>query len=1051
MQRQFWLLWQVAPAGPAYNIPALFHLRGQLDTSALVRALENLVRRHEALRTTFAEREGELHALVHDALPFDMDVSDSPVEQAELQSFFARPFDLGTGPLMRARLAPARQGGTTLALVFHHIAVDLRTKELLARDINALYAEALGGAPLPPVAYEYASVAAEERALLAQEDHKGGLDHFAGHLTPLPEPLALPAERARANRPATLGARERFAIDGDLAVRLKRRAAAIHGKPFLILLTNWALLLARTSRVDRIAVGVPFSNRRHAQWADTVGCFVTTLPLVVDIGDNSFDQLVAQVRGHMLGHHRHQEIPLQSIVSRCRVPRDPGRNPIYQAGFTFEPPMSLSLAGGEVVSTKVHVGGTQMDVFMTLWETESGFEGQIEYASELFASQTIAAMARNFEHQLGQALDNGSRPALTLPWVAPEERDLVVRGFNQTDVAWPNLAPIHVLFLRQAEATPDAIALSMGERVMTYAQLRKKALALAAALAGQGVAKADLVGVYMLRSMDMLPTLLGVLLAGAAYVPIDPEYPAQRVQHMLEDAKPRLVLGHKASAAEWPADRALFRDVEDLSCDPSRTFQPPAVAGEDWAYVIFTSGSTGRPKGAANTHGGIANRILWMQDRIRLTADDVGLQKTPYSFDISTLELFWPVVFGARLEMSPPGVHRDPLELARLIQRAGVTTAHFVPSMLQAFLDHPESRRCTGLRRIVSAGEALSPELVRRCWDVLPIPLENVYGPTEAAVDVTAWSCNTDRDRSPVPIGRPTANNRLYVLDQNLEPVPVSVPGELYIGGGQVAAGYVNRPELTAERFLPDPFSSRPGARLYRTGDLARWDRDGQIIYLGRLDSQVKIRGLRIELGEIEAVLDRCAGVKKSVVVALCQGQSEARIVAYLVTEEGPVGVAAIRAQAAKVLPTYMLPQQFVHLDRFPLNVNGKVDRKALPLSPMDAGIETSPAEGKMETWLVGEWQRLLNLPAVGRDTNFFELGGSSVTVARLVGRVREHLGLDVPLVSFFEFPTVAGLAEHLESILNAKSGSKDSSLADARDRAMRRRAASTPRPRRPQ
>jgi amino acid adenylation domain-containing protein len=1055
MQRQFWLLWQLAPSGTAYQVPALFRLRGPLHMASLVSALEDLVSRHAVLRTTFQEKNGELLAQVHETLAPAITLGEPAVavdaEDPSIRAIFTAPFDLRRGPLLRAHLAPAQGGGYWLALAFHHIALDLRSKELLSKDLGSLYAHHHLESPIPPpAAFDYKKIAMEEWEGSQAESSGKTVEYFAQHLSAIPAPLALPADHPRGKMPPIPGARELLSIEGELAARLRERAAAMHSKPFLLLLATWSILLARYSSTDRVAVGVPFTNRRRPGWQDAVGCFVNDLPMVVDVGGHSFDAVVAQIRNHMLGHHRHQEVPMARILERTKPPRDPSRNPIFQAGFTFEPPMSLQLSGIEVTSTKIHAGGTQLDVFMTLWENEQGqgITGQIEYATELFDAATMARLSRNFKQLLFHGLTHGPQPAVLLEWLDQTEKDQVLGGFNQTDVTWSAPDLLHELFLKQAERTPTATALSMGKDTLSYAELRQRSLALAARLEKEGVGHGDLIGIYMHRSMELPLSLLSVLVTGAAYVPIDPDYPALRVQHMLEDARPRLVLGHSATRALWPGDPSLWREVENRASEEAPSYRSTVAKPEDTAYVIFTSGSTGRPKGAANTHQGITNRILWMQEQYRLSADDVVLQKTPYGFDVSTWEFFWPLVVGARLEMAPPGVHRDPFELGQLIKRANVTTIHFVPSMLQAFLDHPEARSCSGLRRIIASGEALPTELVRRCQGTLSAPLYNLYGPTEAAVDVTAWDCTQDPERDPVPIGKPIANTRMYVLDAYLRPVPIGVPGEIFIGGVQVGTGYVNRPELTAERFLPDPFCDPKGGRLYRTGDLGRWDPDGQLTYLGRLDHQVKIRGLRIELSEIESVLDRCAGVRQSVVVAHPPGSSNAKIVAYLAIDDRPGLVENLRAHTAKSLPAYMVPQQFILLDRLPISPNGKVDRKALPSPKVAPPVEASLPEGAIETWLAGEWHRLLGGTSVGRTANVFDLGGNSVMIASLVGKVRERFGFDVPLVRFFEHPTVAGLADHLQSLSSDRPHPSGKALDEAHERALKRRA--VPRPRRP-
>jgi amino acid adenylation domain-containing protein len=1049
MQRQFWLLWQLSPDGTAYNVPSLFHLRGSVDLRALAQAIANLANRHPVLRTTFDDRDGTTWAQVWPSLSPEVLSLENPVahDDPTIRAVFTAPFDLRMGPLYRAMLAPALDGGHWLALTFHHVCMDLRSKALIAADLSALYAHYARRVRLPALpAMDYATAAAEEDPVVEQLIAGGGLDYFASHLATSPPPLALPLDRARGKTQPTRGDCLSLEFSHPLVSRLREKAAELRTKPFVPLLATWAVLLARMSAASNVCVSVPFTNRRRESWQNVVGCFVNNLPLAVNVEDHAFDAIVAQVRADMLTHHRHQEIPMARIVDRVKPERDPSRNPIFQAGFTFEPPMDLRLDGATVQSLKVHAGGSQLDVFMNLWETESGFAGHIEYATDLYDAETIARLGRNYFWLLQEALDHGDRPAVALEFPEPAEKTRVLSDFNATQVDFRAPAGLHDLFLAQADRTPNAVALSMGDKILTYSELRAKALTIAAALREDGVKPGDLVGVYMHRSIELPVTLLAVLFSGAAYVPIDPDYPADRVRNMIEDAKVERVLAHAATAETWPGDPSLLRRVESFAATTPAT--PHAAGAGDCAYVIFTSGSTGRPKGAANTHAGIVNRILWMQAEYRLGPDDVVLQKTPYGFDVSTWEFFWPIVAGARLEIAPPGIHRDPLALATLIQSAHVTTIHFVPSMLQAFLDHPDARNCRGLRRIIASGEALSAELVKRCLATLPAPLFNLYGPTEAAVDVTAWACQQDPTRDPVPIGKPIANTRMYVLDRRGQPVPIGVPGEIFIGGVQVGAGYVNRPELTAERFASDPFSQAPGARLYRTGDVGRWDPDGQLVYLGRLDHQVKIRGLRIELGEIESVLDRFPAVRQSVVIAHPPDSPSASIVAYLAATPSPTLVTELRAHAAKALPPYMVPSHFVVLDALPLSSNGKVDRKALPAPSVPADEASVPPKGEIETWLAAEWGRLLRGASIGRDRNVFDLGGNSVMIASLAGRAKERFGVDVPLVRFFEFPTVEGLAAHLSATGDGRSNPGTAALDAAAERAQRRRAGPSNRPR---
>lgn len=1053
LQRQHWLLQRLAPEGRAYHIASVFRLRGPLDVPSLRAAFADLVERHAILRTTLEERAGELVQRVHPAGELDfaelalaVDV-DGPEVAAEL----ARPFDLERGPLMRVRVW--RQGEeAVLGWTMHHAITDLASKTLLAAELGERYAARLaGGVAAPPEGHTYAEFARWERAWLESGAAQAAEDHLAGLLADPPPPLALPLDHPRPAVQSPRGGRVRFEIGPALARALARAAAAWEAKPFLVLLTAYALLLSRYSGESRVVVGVPLTNRRREESQDTVGCFVNILPVPVDrAADPPFRDLMRAVRRTLLGLHRHQELPFERIVARVRPPRDPSRNPVFQAGFTFEPPVELTLQGLEVTSHKAHAGGAQLDVFMTLWPAGEGYAGQLEYCADLFDAATVDALVRNYLALLERLREPEvaeSVPVSELSFLAPAERELVTRTWNATGVAYPGPSRMDELLAAQFERTPDALALRMGGRCWSYRELGARARGLAAQLRAWGVAPGDRVGLFMDRSFELVVSILGTILAGAAYVPIDPEHPLPRIEAVLDDARPSCVLTHDAPGVAWRAPGVPVHTVRVDELAPLEHLALAALEPDSPAYVIFTSGSTGRPKGVVNGHRGISNRILWMQDAFRLAPADVVLQKTPYGFDVSVWEFLWPLCVGAQLEVAPPGAHRDPGALARVIQEARVTTLHFVPSMLQAFLEHPEAERCRSVRRIVCSGEALGGELARRCCRLLDAELDNLYGPTEAAVDVSWWRCRDDLGREPVPIGRPIANTQLYVLDPAGLPVPVGVAGELHIGGVQVALGYASRPELTRERFVPDPFAAAPGARLYRTGDRARWSRDGVVEFLGRLDHQVKIRGLRIELGEIEAVLEQHPDVAQAVVVADPVGEGDARLVAYVV-RRGAASQGDPRAFAAERLPAYMVPQLVVWLDRIPLSANGKVDRRALPAPAAAAprAADAAPPRGELERWLLEQGREVFGNPVLGLDQNLFEAGGTSLAAAQLVGRIRRHLGVDVPLVRVFEHPTLRALASRLGAAPGPEAAAADP-LAEARERAQRRRPA-PPRPR---
>ncbi|HEX6911111.1 MAG TPA: amino acid adenylation domain-containing protein [Longimicrobium sp.] len=665
----------------------------------------------------------------------------------------------------------------------------------------------------------------------------------------------------------------------------------------------------------------------------------------------------------------------------------------------------------------------KFDLSLALSERGGRIAGSVEYATALFDRGTVERYLGYLHRVLeGMAADDG-RPVDGLALLPEAERRVVVEEWNRTEAAYPADACIHGLFEAQVERAPDALAVSFAGDALTYGALNRRANRLAHHLRALGVGPDARVGLCLQRGPELMVGLLATLKAGGAYVPLDPEYPADRLAYMLRDSAPVVLLTQGALRGQLDGVLAgLPVPVLELDAtDPAWAAGPetnPRVEGlgpRHLAYVIYTSGSTGRPKGVANEHGGVVNRLAWMRDVHGLGAHETVLQKTPYSFDVSVWELFWPLVSGARLVMARPGGHRDPGYLAGTIVAEGVTTTHFVPSMLQAFLEHPDSARCTGLRRVVCSGEALPAALVQRFHARLPgVELHNLYGPTEAAVDVTAWRSRGEDGVTRVPIGRPVANTRMYVLDREGAPVPMGVAGELYIGGVQVARGYPGRPELTAERFVADPFGGVPGARLYRTGDLGRWLPDGTIEYLGRNDFQVKVRGFRIELGEIEARLRGHPALREAVVVARADGEGDPRLVAYYLADEA-IAVDALKAHLAEGLPAHMVPAAYVHLTTLPLTASGKLDRKALPAPEGDAyarrGYE-API-GEIETALAEIWAGLLGVERVGRRDDFFELGGHSLLIVKLIERMRRR-GLHAEVGTLFTTPVLAELAEAL-------------------------------------
>jgi amino acid adenylation domain-containing protein len=727
------------------------------------------------------------------------------------------------------------------------------------------------------------------------------------------------------------------------------------------------------------------------------------------------------------------EVAVGGVVARLELDADPE---ISFASLAVV--LSRSLDGGDgsaPVGPAVFVlddRGGEFDVSLVLGLESAGGEDRLtaSYDVARFERSTVVRMLGHLEAVLSAAVASGGSVKVGDVVVVPAGELALLERWNATRVGRDEAATLVSLF-GAVGAGRDAVAVQFGDRELSFAEFERLARRVAGRLVELGVGRGSLVGVLCERSVELVAALHGVVMAGAAYVPLDPEYPPDRLDYMVGETGMRVVLCQGRLSAMVERPDVTMVDLERLLAGPGDPdLKPAGVGPDDLAYVIYTSGSTGRPKGVANAHRGVANRLSWMQERFGLGPGDVVLQKTPFSFDVSVWEFFWPLQVGARMVIAEPGGHRDPAYLVQAIVRHGVNTIHFVPSMLRLFLEHPAAASCTSLRRVICSGEALSRDLQDRFFAVLPdAELHNLYGPTEAAIDVTAWQCRPDDSRRVVPIGAPIANTTIHILDDRLRAVPIGIAGELHIGGVQVAAGYVNQPELTAERFIPDPFD--PPGRLYKTGDLARWLPDGQVEYLGRLDHQIKLRGQRIELGEIEAVLRQHPEIREAVVVAREDRRGDEILVAYFTpsSDASPVLVEALRSELRRTLPEYMVPPHFVSVAAIPLTPSGKVDRKALPAPDFEAMSTGTPhvaPRTPTESRIATIWADALGVAAPGIDDNFFDLGGHSLTAAQLVNTLRSAFPVDVAMRHLFERPTIAGLAQIIDVLAVSGDGGRE-------------------------
>jgi amino acid adenylation domain-containing protein/non-ribosomal peptide synthase protein (TIGR01720 family) len=1046
-QERLWFLEQLEPGGAAYAIPAALRLEGPLVIDALQRAIEEIVRRHETLRTTFSSIEGQPVAVVHEAarvpLPFT-DLSLLPPEEREISMRreiaidSRRSFDLAAGPLLRARLLRLAPEEHVLVSAMHHIVSDGWSSNVFARELGVLYdAFAAGGSsPLPALPIQYADFAAWQRGALGGDALDRQLAYWKKRLAGAPAAIDLPTDRPRPPVPSLAGSWRRFTLSPELSAALRDLAQREGVTLFMLLLAAVDVLLARASGQDDIVVGSPIAGRTRPETEPLIGFFVNTLVLRAEVtNDAPFRALLAQVKATCLAAYAHQDMPFERLVQAISPERDPSRSPLFQVLFSLQ---NAGREGGAASSVRrrgmaVDSGTSKFDLTVAMADGPSGIYGVIEYATDLFDARTIDAMGAHLDVLLAGIVADPAQPIGALPILPAAERRTVVESFNATAVDYPKGRLLPDLFEAQAAATPDAIALVFEDISLTYRELDRRANQLAHALRRRGVGPEVLVGVCLQRSVELVVALHAVLKAGGAYVPLDPEYPKDRLAFMLEDTKVSVLLTQAHLEALLPPHGAEVLRLDTgwsaIEIEPDSRLDRGGLAPTNLAYVIYTSGSTGRPKGAMNEHRGILNRLQWMQSAYGLTGADRVLQKTPFSFDVSVWEFFWPLMFGATLVVAKPDGHKDPAYLTRLIDEQRITTMHFVPSMLKVFLDELEvdaSRApCATLKRVFASGEALLPAMVDAFAARLPgAGLHNLYGPTEAAVDVTSWECRAGS--AIVPIGKPIANVRIYLLDDRREPVPIGARGELYIGGVQVARGYLNRAELTAERFVPDPFVPAEGYPLYRTGDVARWLPNGEIEYLGRADFQVKIRGFRIELGEIETALSEHPSVREVVVVAREDVPGDRKIVAYLAATSGSSPTSAELRDALKErLPEYMVPAAFVVLDALPLTASGKIDRRALPApsaSAVEARVYVAP-RGPVEAALAAIFTDVLAVPEIGAHDGFFDLGGHSLLATRVMARIRAAFAVDLPLRALFDAPTPSALAGRVEAALRAGHG----------------------------
>ncbi|WP_434562285.1 non-ribosomal peptide synthase/polyketide synthase [Pseudomonas sp. Z4-20] len=1030
-QERQWFLWKMDPDSAAYNIPTALRMRGTLDKVALRKSFAALVERHESLRTVFVEEDGHTCQVIRgqgrvDFIEQCLEGNDEAAIEVFLEQQTQRPFDLLSDALLRVALLEVTEQDHVLVLTLHHIVSDGWSLQVMVDDLMGLYSAFAQGhsAQLPPLAVQYADYAVWQRQWMAAGEQDRQLAYWTAQLGGEQPLLELPTDHPRPAQQSQRGARLPIVLDRALSDDLKALARRENVTLFVLLLGAFQTLLHRYSGQADIRVGVPIANRQRLETERLIGFFVNTQVLRSEFhSDLSGAALLQQLKKTALAAQMHQDLPFEQLVDALQPQRNLSHSPLFQAMFNHRNEADSAfvdaLPGLRIEPVGWAQRTAQFDLSLDTTDSSQGLHAALTYATDLFEPATIERMARHWLNVLQSMVQDLHRPVAQWSLLDDEERRHMLVDWNATAQYYPLDHSVQALIEEQVRRTPDAPALVFGEQRLSYSELNARANRLAHRLIDQGVGPDVLVGIAVERSVEMVLGLLAILKAGGAYVPLDPEYPRDRLAYMFEDSGIGLLLTQQPLLESLPIPdglRCLVLDLPDDGLYATREHNPNVqVHAENLAYVIYTSGSTGKPKGAGNRHGALVNRLCWMQQAYGLVASDSVLQKTPFSFDVSVWEFFWPLLTGSTLVVAAPGAHRDPTQLIELITAQRITTLHFVPSMLQAFLQDPRVAQCTSLKRIVCSGEALPVDAQQQVFAKLPnAGLYNLYGPTEAAIDVTHWTC-VEEGRDSVPIGQPIANLGTYILDDELSPVPVGVIGELYLAGEGLARGYHRRAALTAERFVTGPFGH--GQRLYRTGDLAHYRADGVIEYAGRMDHQVKIRGLRIELGEIDARLAEHDAVRETVVLA----QDGTLLVAYVVPTRAELLAAddavrqalqaRLREHLSQSLPDYMVPQHWVWLEKMPVSPNGKLERKALPKADPSASPKGYVAAvTAVEQTLAVIWQNVLGRERVGVTDNFFELGGDSIISIQVVSRARQA-GIHISPKDLFLHQTIQGLA----------------------------------------
>ena len=1054
-QKRLWFLDQFEPNSPYYNIPSAFRLKGPFRLDVFQKAIDEIVDRHESLRTTFAMMDGETVQIIYPDFKLEVPIIDlQHLPDAEREKEIRRlanqearkPFDLKKGPLARVTVLKAGPEDHVILLTLHHIISDGWSMGVLIGEISALYAAFSAGepSPLPELPLQYADYAEWQKEYLQGEVLEKQLNYWKNHLGENPPVLELPTDRPRPAVQTNAGATANIKIEAPIAAAVKKTGQKEGATVFMTLLAAFKILLYRYSGQESLSVGTPIANRTQGETEGLIGLFINTLVLKTDLNaGQSFRELVRHVRTTTLDAYENQDLPFEYLVDALQKDRDIRTSPLFQVMFILQnAPVSMRRVSDlQMEMLKVDMGTSTFDITFNVSESPAGFSITAEYNTDLFNASTIERMLRHYKNLLEQIGRNPDQPIGRIPFLSKEEIDAILHKWNNTTVPFPSDACVHQLIENQCAQKGQNTAVIAGEERLTYEELNNRANRLARYLIEAGVAPEDRVGISLERSPEMVIGLLAILKSGAAYVPLDPNYPTERLEYMIEDSAMDILITQESLKERFQRDglHIISIDGEAEKIARQQETNPQVhVLPENTAYIIYTSGSTGKPKGVMIQHRSVVNHNRFVINRFELQEQDRMLQFATINFDAAVEEIFPTLQCGAAVVLRGKEVLISGAELLALIEKHGLTILDLPTAYWHQWvneLDEQGQQIPDGLKLVILGGDKASPEHVAR-WNKLggeKVRLLNTYGPTETTIICTSYEATeTDRNsKNPLelPIGEPIANTTAYILDKNLQLCPVGVPGELHIGGESLARGYLNRPELTAEKFIPDPFSQKPGGRLYKTGDLVKYRPDGNIEFIGRVDYQLKIRGFRVEPGEIENVLLEHSDIRDAAVIARQEKNREKQLIAYLVADDGKEPAAGdLRRFLAEHLPEYMVPAAFVFLDKIPLTANGKVDRKALPDPDSALFIESSETEfiaprTPSEEVVAELCAEVLGLESVGVIHNFFELGGHSLLATQLISRVNKAFEVEVPLRKIFEEPTVAGLARAVDEAKLQQAG----------------------------